>query len=240
MPKILDYPRAPLARALEIATAVDALGGECTTEMCANQMDRKVGGAFAALVGASTKFGFVENNRQKLTVTQLFRDYKLSYSEEESRNVLLKAFVGVPVFRDLAERFDGKRVPIQILPKLLIKEFGVSNVEASRVAGYFLEAAKDTGILVDDGHIKLKRLTESSVSIESRNEEKLDERTNTGKQLTTLPIADTTDYIVSIRGPGMNSEIAIKDADDLLVVDAILRKVKNALIGRANIEQSEG
>ena len=72
MPKIIDYPRASLSRALALAEAVDKLGGEASDASVADHMGNKVGGAFNALVGAAVKFGLVsktsvESRRSRCT-----------------------------------------------------------------------------------------------------------------------------------------------------------------------------
>ncbi|HZQ42192.1 MAG TPA: hypothetical protein VFA99_03030, partial [Acidobacteriaceae bacterium] len=135
MPKIVDYPRASLRSSLELAAAVDALGGSCTDEMCAQRMSRKHGsGAFNSLINAAVKHGLVDSKRGNLSTTPLYsRDYKHAYSDTQRMEALRRAFLNVPLFKRIHERFVGKALPEDILDKLLIREFEVPEDLARRV-----------------------------------------------------------------------------------------------------------
>src|SRR5262245_30603611 len=101
MPRIVDYPRKSLSQSLELAAAVDALGGSSSEEMAADKLGRKGhnSGAFAALVGAAAKFGLVENRKSVLSTTSRYRDIKLAYDEMQRAEALRAAFLSVPLFQ---------------------------------------------------------------------------------------------------------------------------------------------
>ena len=121
MPKISDFPRASLPKAIELAKAVDALGGQCDPEMAAGKLGRKTGGAFKDLIAAANKYGFLESRRQRLYTTNRFKDLKLAYDKRAEDEIVQEAFLGVPLFQKVAERFQGKKLPREIFEKLLIK-----------------------------------------------------------------------------------------------------------------------
>src|SRR5881394_1501662 len=113
MPRVIDYVRASLKAALALAQAVDELGGSCTLEMAADKLGKKRGGAFQALVGATVKYGLVENRKGRLTTTARFRDYKLAYNKEEQEQVAQQAFLAVPLFRQIFDRFRQHKLPVE-------------------------------------------------------------------------------------------------------------------------------
>lgn len=224
MPKLIEYPRGSFAKSLELANAVNSLGGKCTTEMAATKLGRTVSGAFKAVVNAAMKYGLVDSNRGKLSITELYRDYKLAYSDDDKRAALRKALLTPGCYESLYNRFLGEKLPGDILDKLLIREFDVRESDASRVAGYFIDGAKELGLLGEDGV-----LSGQADSGEDEGEgENEDEDGSEDDGEVELP-STAAKYVVSIRGPGMKSEIQLLEPDDLLIVDAMLTKVRKKL-----------
>lgn len=97
MPKIIDYPRASLSRALALAEAVDKLGGEASDASVADHMGNKVGGAFNALVGAAVKFGLVSKTSGRIKTEPLYQDYKLAYTDVQKQEAIRKFFLSAPL-----------------------------------------------------------------------------------------------------------------------------------------------
>lgn len=237
MAKPIDYPRASLKSALELAQAVDDLGGKCSVEMAADKMNKKGGGAFAAVVGAAGKFGLVTNKGQ-LAITPLFRNYKLAYNPAEAQQVLTQAFLGASLFKQVFERFEGKEVPLAHFERLLIREFDVPDAISSRVSKYFLEGAKQCGLLHGNvltslsskGGDDVAAANEQAEEVEEVREEPALSRTGSDRERLAAPTIDESEFSVRITGPGMDSLIRINEEEDLLIVEAMLRKVKKKLI----------
>ncbi len=125
MPKKVDYPSASLSNSVEIANAVYDLGGQSSIHTCADKLGKSVSGGFKALVSAADKFGLINNQRGELICTDLFNQYRHAYSEEEENNLLQKAFLSSGVFASLYDRFRGRKVPTDILDRMLVREFHV-------------------------------------------------------------------------------------------------------------------
>lgn len=233
MPKIIDYPRASLKSAIELANAVDELGGSCSTAMAAERTGRKVSGAFHALTSSTAKYGLIESKSQKLSVTQLYREYKLSYTDDEKKQKLRTAVLSVSLFGAIYERFAGKELPLAHFDRLLIREFSVPDELGARVAAYFLEAAKEAGMLDDSN----KLVAVNSSSLELENDSKLEkeaiqqvEDVSTGQNSIEIEsLAKPKNYFIRIIGPGMDSNIEVNEIDDLEIVEVMLKKVKKAL-----------
>lgn len=237
MPKIIDYPRASLKSALELAKAVDDLGGECSSEMAAERLNRKVSGAFSALVSAAIKFGLVVSKSQKLSTAASYKDYKLAYTPEESSEKLRQVLLSPVLFQNIYERFAGKEIPITHFEKLLIREFEVPEDWASRIGSYFIEGAKQSGLLGENNRLIDK------VPSESSSEEALINATSDNSLETSVRATQPSQpqekddavsahqkvYVVRVTGPGINSTIEVHETDDMLIVQAMLKKVEKAL-----------
>ena len=227
MPKTLDYPRASLKRSLLLAKAVDDLGGSCTEEMCADRMGKKISGAFSALVSAASRFGLVVRKKGQLTVTDAYRNYKLSYSEGEREQVLRSVFLGVPVFRQIVDRFGGRKLPVDLLDKLLIREFEVGEPLAARVARYFVEGARLTGLLGPDNTLAKPNGTGTNTDDNKDDEDqgKHEQQDKMGG----LESPTASDFVIRFKGPGLDSTVTVAEEDDLAIVEAVLAKIRKKL-----------
>ncbi|WP_276345632.1 hypothetical protein [Daejeonella sp. JGW-45] len=235
MPRLVDYPHGSLKSALEIAAAVDYLGGSCSIVNCADRLKKKISGAFRSLISASIKHGLITNNKEVLNTTELYRVYKLAYDENEKLETLRKVFFYPPLYQKIYERFKGKELPVAMLHKLLIRELGVEERYGSRTAGYFIDGAKslkllENGKLIDD--VTVDSTTE--VDEIGKDEGFLPDLKLEGDDLSTdvvtLPLVDTNDYFtVMIVGPGMNTKIQLGEEDDLIILDAMINKIKKKL-----------
>lgn len=231
MPKQIDYPHASVAKSIELAEAVYDLGGSCGLEMCAEKMGRKVGGGFKAVVSAAAKFGLVTNNRGQLGTTKLFQDYYLGYSPEEKAQILQQAFLRVPLFQEIYERFKNQKLPVEIFDKLLVREFQVNQQVASRVAKYFIEGAKATKLLNGDNTFHLIPIVgahpEEDEEVDALDDSDGNEELN--PEIEKPESIDSDEFSVRITGPGMNSTIIIREEEDLDIVEVMLKKVRKKL-----------
>jgi hypothetical protein len=223
MPRQVDYPRRSLAQSLDLAAAVDSLGGQCSEDVAANRLGRKgaSGGAFNALVAAAVKYGLVESRKNTLTLTPGYRDIKLAYDDDQRTTAMRAAFLTVPLFRRVYERFIGKSIPEDILDKLLIREFEVPEALASRVGEYFLEGARlcrllnDAGIVVEDG---------ANTGVVARD--------SASAGIVSAIVTDepkTSYYSIRMTGPGISTTIDVRAEEDLLIVDAVLGRIRRSL-----------
>ncbi len=237
MPKIVDYPRASLKSALELAKAVEDLGGECSSEMAAERLNKKISGAFSALISAATKFGLVVSKSQRLSTAALYKDYNLAYTSEESSEKLQQMLLSPVLFRSIYNRFVGKEIPIAHFEKLLIREFEVPSDRASRIASYFIDGAKQSGLLGENNRLIDIVPGESSgeeerVNAQSDNPQETNTRAHQPSQLQGKDDAVSSHlkvYVVRITGPGINSTIEVHEPEDMLIVQAMLKKVEKAL-----------
>jgi hypothetical protein len=196
--------------------------------MAANRLGRKGGGAFAALVSATVKYGLLENKKGTLSVTSRYRDLKLAYDDGQRVQALRSAFLNAPLFKAIYDRFVGKAVPIDILDKLLIKEFEVPQDLASRVGEYFLEGAKlaqllsDGGVLIQDGAGPASpSSTASSPEVKESPEQ--------SPPRAPEPAPPPTHYVIRVTGPGISTSIDIHNEEDLVIVDAVLTRIRRSL-----------
>lgn len=150
MPKLIDYPRTSYSGAWEVAEVVDDTGGKCALETCARKLNRKVSGSFKAIVGSAVKFGLLTSKREVLTTTTLFRRIKHAYDKQEELLFHREAFLTPPLFTQLCRKFRSRELPVAMLDVLLMREFGVEEINAQGVAKAFVDGAHMVGLLNED------------------------------------------------------------------------------------------
>lgn len=147
MPKTIDYPRTSYQGAWEVAEVVDDTGGKCATETAARKLNRKVSGSFKAIIGSAVKFGLLTSKRDLLTTTNLFRRIKHAYDKQEEKIYHREAFLHPPLFNQICRKFRNRELPVHMFDVMLIREFGVEEINAQGVTKAFIDGARMAGIL---------------------------------------------------------------------------------------------
>ncbi|WP_139921939.1 hypothetical protein [Hymenobacter sp. DG01] len=147
MPKTIDYPRTSYTGAWEVAEVVDDTGGKCAIETAARKLNRKVSGSFKAIIGSAVKFGLLTSKRELLTTTNLFRRIKHAYDKHEEKIYHREAFLHPPLFTQICRKFRNRELPVHMFDVMLIREFGVEEINAQGVAKAFVDGARMAGIL---------------------------------------------------------------------------------------------
>lgn len=147
MPKTIDYPRTSYHGAWEVAEVVDDTGGKCAVETAARKLNRKVSGSFKAIIGSAVKFGLLTSKRELLTTTNLFRRIKHAYDKQEERIYHREAFLHPPLFNQICRKFRNRELPVHMFDVMLIREFGVEEINVQGVAKAFVDGARMAGIL---------------------------------------------------------------------------------------------
>lgn len=243
MPKNLNYPLASFQKAYTLADAADALGGSCTIENCAQKMQRKVSGGFMVIVSAAQKFSLVIFEKGIVSITKEYKLIKHAYTNTERMALLQKAFLAPQVFSVLYQRFKGRELPVEMLDKILIREFGVEESTSGRIAGYFTDGLKTYGLLNNANHVldfQGEIAEPGSVELEKNEPVKVTEQDMPDSNIK-ISNASFTDkksvlYELQVSGPGIDSKIDIDDEEDLLIVEVLLKKIRKVLKGGQKIE----
>ena len=147
MPKLIDYPRTSYTGAWELAEIVDDTGGKCAIETAARKLDRKVSGSFKAIIGSAVKFNLITSKRELLSTTTLFKRIKHAYDKQEELVFHREAFLSPPLFTQICRKFRSRELPVQMLDVMLIREFGVEEINAAGVAKAFVDGCRMVGLL---------------------------------------------------------------------------------------------
>jgi hypothetical protein len=232
MPRLVDYPRNSLKNCYDLASAVDFLGGRCSAQSAADALKLKLSGSFSALISASSKYGLIDNKSGQISITQLYKNIKLSYDDNERIIFERQAFLSMVLFNKLYETFKGKPLPIVNLSKFLIRELNVEENIATRVKNIFIDGLKQVKLLDSDNNvIDIQKGTEderssTTVEVVPSNNSNESYSENRSSNSSVLEMQDSNEFSFHIVGPGINSKITIIEEEDFDILNAVIRKIR--------------
>ena len=148
------FPVYGLGAALQIAAQVETDGGGTLTE-------ETLAIAITASVKSSTfrlkaltprQFGLLEKSGPNLSTTRVAKAILKPTSDREKAEALWDAFVNIPLFRALAERYKGQPLPQgETLRNILESEYRVEHNRVSSAERVLMDSARDADALRSSG-----------------------------------------------------------------------------------------
>jgi len=126
-----DFPVIHLDDAVEIARRVKELGSAADVPAMERVLGIR-GGALARKLASARRWGLVEGKGQ-LRLTNLAKDMFFYVSEDQPAAAKIRAFLGVPMFRELYEMFsrEGVLPKDDLLRNLIVARYGTNERDAS-------------------------------------------------------------------------------------------------------------
>lgn len=149
------FPAYGLGHAIQVAQRVETDGGGTLSEET----------LAIALGGSSTKsstfrlqtltprqFGLLDKNGPNLSTTSLAKAIFKPTSDQEKANALWNAFLSIPLFRAVAERFEGHPVPQrEAIRNILEREFGLQHNRVADAERVLMGSAREAGAMQTSG-----------------------------------------------------------------------------------------
>ncbi len=125
----IGYPYYNLEDSIEVAKAVwNRGGGTCAPDAMATYLHYSTtkSGAYLTRMSAAKMFGLIETQRGRISVTERAKAIISPVMPEDARQAKVDAFMGVPLFKAIFDRFKGKTIPQEMgLRNLLQNEFHI-------------------------------------------------------------------------------------------------------------------
>lgn len=140
----IGFPYDDVETGVTIARAVhETYGGRATREQLAGVLDAtSTSGAFRMKISASQMFGLVEVSRGEISTTDLGR---AALDPATKRDAKVNAFLSVPLYLALFDRFKGTTLPADTGLTAVIRELGVSDKQATTARRAFQRSAEQAG-----------------------------------------------------------------------------------------------
>ena len=234
----LEYTHRPLQSCIQMADKIRELGGSAKIATVADSMGLKVTGSFSRSIAAATKHGVVENKKGVLSTTKLYNDYFNAYNPQEGMELLRLAFLNIPIYAKIYERFKGRAIPADMLSKILIREFVVDTEDAPMVSNLFFKGAEfsqliNNGTLIDRGIETPNNDTFDEETADAEKGEKMTTQGSTQKN-TTIFHTGNSDYDIHIFVNGIDSKLKLQDEDDFIILEATINKLKKKMLQKQN------
>ena len=139
----IEFPYMDLDNAIEIARAVHQAGGTCTKEQLAARMNQSpTSGGFYLRITNAKLFGLVSYDRGTITQTNLGQQICDQGIERTAR---VKAFLNIPLYKALFEKFKGVTLPLAAGLEGAIETLGVAPKQKDKARQAFQRSAKQAG-----------------------------------------------------------------------------------------------
>ena len=148
------FPAYGFGTALDIARRVEeGGGGSLTEETLAINMGLSVkSSGFKLKALAARQFQLLTKQSDVLTTTPTAKAILKPTNDLDAINGYRQAFLAIPLFRAIAERFKGQPLPQgQTMKNVLEREFQVENGRVQQAERIFLDSARDTKVLATSG-----------------------------------------------------------------------------------------
>jgi len=143
-----DFPLTILGVAEEALLAVDKAGGKIDTQTLSTALNVK-GGAFARKLSSVKRWGLVSGSGT-LVVTELGKNILHPISDEELAQSKKEAFLRVPLFSELYERFKTNLPDDKVFVAILIREHNIKDKDARTILGIYKNSIKEFLSLVPE------------------------------------------------------------------------------------------
>lgn len=145
----IAFPYHDLDRSVEVARTIhEKGGGSCTREQLAPWLGYKsvANGSFVTRVTAAKLFGFIEQDGNQLRTTERGRVVAAPILARDADQAKLDAFLSVPLFKRVFDRFNGQPLPGEVgLRNLLETEYEVVKDRVAPTVRLMLDAAEQAG-----------------------------------------------------------------------------------------------
>ncbi len=171
----IQFPYNPLNDGVEIAKPILQNGGQQgTIDQVAGWSKHKTSnsGTFKLKLYAARLFGLIEMNDDTISLTELGNDILDPQKERQAR---ARAFLNVPLYRKIYEKYKGKILPSDAGLEAEIATLGVAPKQKERARRMFEHSAQQAGLfsLGRDRLILLRgmaeRKTEEAQSLEEQH-----------------------------------------------------------------------
>lgn len=142
----IKFPYGDLDDAVEVARRIDAqYGRSCSIDQLAAAFHQTISsGAFRTRVATASTFGVVEGARKQVNLT----DLGIRIIDPQTEGVArAQAFLKVPLYRKVYERFRGSRLPEDAGLQAEIVRLGVSSRQAPRARQALQRSAEQAEFL---------------------------------------------------------------------------------------------
>jgi hypothetical protein len=150
-----QYPWFDLNDSIEVAKAAhDKGGGTCGRDLIAVALKygTSKSGGFLARIYAAKQFGLIDLNRDVVSVTDRATRILHPVMPEDAHTAMVEAFLAIPLFQKIFEKFKGGPLPPEVgLQNLLKTEYKIVADRVKPALRVLLDSAEQAGFFKASG-----------------------------------------------------------------------------------------
>ncbi|MGN0419826.1 MAG: hypothetical protein ACI4E4_05170 [Acetatifactor sp.] len=145
------YPMYTAEECFEIIELIDKLGGKVYSNSSVAQalgMSEKTN-SFRAKISTLRQYGLISGNQGTIRLTSIANDYLYPTRDEQKKDAKLQAFLGVPLYKKLVERYENQALPSadKLSNILLGKEFGLTKATKDSAVENFMKSLEQLELI---------------------------------------------------------------------------------------------
>lgn len=152
----IAYPYYDLDQSIEVAQAVRGKGGgHCTKDQLADFLGYSTvkSGAYLTRIAAAKQFGLVNIEKDQISITERANTILAPILPEDSKNARIAAFLNVPLFEAVYERFKGQQLPEPVgLKNLFQNHYHIVPDRVTPALRVLMESADQAGFFSVSGN----------------------------------------------------------------------------------------
>lgn len=161
-----EFPLTTLGVAEEVLLAIDKAGGKIDTKALSTSLNIR-GGAFARKLSSIKRWGLV-SGQGMLAVTELGKGILHPISDEELAQTRKTAFIGIPLFSELYQRFKNNLPEDKTFIAILIREHEIKEVDAKTILNIYKTSIKEFLSIAGENNPVLVKEEMKNVSINNK------------------------------------------------------------------------
>lgn len=185
-------------------------------------------GAAATVLGTLRMYGLITKaHNRRDQISESVKRYKFTPYDHEKAEIAENWLATPRLYQDILSKYEGTTPSEAAFRYDLIQEFAFTEGTANKFMRQFNESEQ----FVNELRNVLPQVDDSEVSDDVDSDD-LTQDTEISDKYDESPLVDFTPdekvgaYSVHIRGPGINSNIAVNEEDDLLIVEVMLNKIR--------------
>lgn len=167
------YPMITVDDCFEIIELIDKIGGKVYSNASIAQalgMSEKTN-SFRAKISTLRQYGLISGNQGTFRLTDISNEYLYPTKDEQRKNAKLQAFLGVPLYKKLVEKYENQALPSmdKLANVLLGKEFGLTKGTKDSAVENFMKSLEQL-TLITNGVLVINPIESNVETIHEKEE----------------------------------------------------------------------
>ena len=174
MPSLKNYPTdgLDLQQAQKLIENLNQLGGTSSKGLFAEKIGMtETSGPFRGKISSLGKYKLIKITLNEILISELGKKIINSYNEKDEKELMFEALNNIQLFNELLGKYGNSKLNTEILDKVLVREYGLSQKSAIKLKKSFITSTQYLGILRENGTFDYEFIKQLEKNQEQRKKE---------------------------------------------------------------------